>query len=80
VYNNDGTPRFNIQAYAPTDTGGVRVAVGDADGDGTPDIVTAAGPGGGPSVEAFNGPTGDTRASLFAFPPDTSTDMKATGP
>jgi hypothetical protein len=42
-------------AYSPFFTGGVRVAAADLNGDGVLDIVTGAGPGGGPHVKAIEG-------------------------
>ena len=54
-------------AYAPSFTGGVRVAVGDVNGDGVPDIVTGAGPGGGPHVKVFSGKDGSPLMSFFAY-------------
>jgi hypothetical protein len=41
-------------AYAKTFTAGVNVAVGDIDGNGTQEIVTGAGAGGGPQVRIFS--------------------------
>ena len=54
--------------------GGARAAVGDVNGDGTPDLVVAAGYGGGPRVAVFDGRTvpggggkGRLTADFFAF-------------
>lgn len=69
---------FNVQeglldrqffAYDGGFRGGVRVAVGDVDGDGTGDIVTAPGPTGGPHVKVFSGRTGAVIKSFFAYAP-----------
>jgi hypothetical protein len=69
VYNSDGSFRFGFYAYDVGFAGGVRVAVADIDGDGTPDIITAVGAGGGPHVKVFSGADGHLLASFFAYAP-----------
>ncbi|HYD67864.1 VCBS repeat-containing protein [Azospirillum sp.] len=58
-----------FDAYEPGFTGGVRVAVGDVTGDGIADVVTGAGPGGGPHVKVFDVQGGTQTQSFFAYEP-----------
>jgi large repetitive protein len=71
VFN--GQTRLEIRgffAYEPTFTGGVTVAVGDIDRDGSVEIVTGPGLGGGARLRSFNATTGESELSVFAFGPD----------
>jgi hypothetical protein len=54
-------------AAAPGFTGGISVAAVDSTGDGIADVVTAQGPGGGPQVRVYDGPTGAAARSFFAY-------------
>jgi hypothetical protein len=47
--------------------GGVRVAAGDINGDGTADLIAGAGPGGSPAVKVFDGLTGSELQSFSAY-------------
>ncbi|MDB5309224.1 MAG: hlyA 3 [Gemmataceae bacterium] len=69
VYNEDGSLARTINPYGPGFTGGVRVATGDVNGDGTDDIVVAPGPGGGPEVKVYDGATGTVIRDFFAYAP-----------
>ncbi len=62
-----GEVLHNFYAYDFNFRGGVRVAAADVNGDGAPDVITGAGPGGGPHVKVFDGLTGQTIASYFAY-------------
>ena len=54
-------------AYHIAFTGGVFVSVGFFNNDNTPDIVTGAGPGGGPHVKVFDGSNLQVLQSFFAY-------------
>lgn len=64
---SDGVVLFDFNAYSPGFRGGVSVAVGDITGDGYADIVTGAGPGGGPDVSVFDGRTGQRVREFYAY-------------
>ncbi|MFO0803390.1 MAG: VCBS repeat-containing protein [Gemmataceae bacterium] len=64
----DGALIREINAF-PGFAGGVHVATGDVNGDGVPDIVAGAGPGGGPHVQVFDGATGNLLRSFYAYAP-----------
>jgi hypothetical protein len=53
-------------AYVTTFTGGVSVAAADTTGDGVAEIITGAGPGGGPHVRIFN-LQGQVQSEFFAY-------------
>ena len=68
-YNNGSS--FCFYAYSPAYTGGVRVALGDINGDGIDELITGTGIGGGPHIKVFNLQGGQPVeiASFFAFEP-----------
>ncbi|MFO0935124.1 MAG: RHS repeat-associated core domain-containing protein [Gemmataceae bacterium] len=63
-------PLGNFFAYDPSFTGGVFVACADVTGDTIPDVITAAGAGGGPHIKVYDGSTGVCIQSFYAFAPD----------
>jgi hypothetical protein len=66
----DGATREKLAdffAYGAGLRGGVWIATGDVDGDGTAELITGAGPGGGPHVKVWDAATGTERFSFFAY-------------
>lgn len=67
----DGTNLNVVRAFFAYDesfTGGVSVAAIDFNGDGILDLVTGAGPSGGPHVKVFDGATNSIISQWFAYP------------
>jgi hypothetical protein len=68
VFNGqDAEVLQSFYAYHPLFGGGVRVAAADVNGDGRDDVITGAGPGGGPHVRAFSGLDLAELASFYAY-------------
>lgn len=63
----DGSVQLSVSPYGPDFTGGVRVATGDFNNDGTLDLVVAAGPGLPPIVQVFDGKTGNLLFGVSPF-------------
>ncbi len=68
-FDGAGNELTSFDAYGGAFSGGVRVAMGDVDGDGVDEIVTVAGPGGGPQVRVFEN-DGSLRGQFFAYDQD----------
>ncbi|MBV8295898.1 MAG: hypothetical protein JO085_03605, partial [Acidimicrobiia bacterium] len=68
IHSSSGARVGGFYAYGPTFGGGVRVATGDVEGNGIDDIITAAGPGGGPHIRIFR-PDGTPVGGFMAYDP-----------
>jgi hypothetical protein len=64
-----GQPRRLLTDPPLASTGSARVASADVTGDGVPDLVVGAGPGGPPVVQEFDGVSGRELVRGFAFEP-----------
>ncbi len=66
ILSSTGIPLGQFFPYPAAFKGGVQVAAGDLDGDGKAEIVTGAGPGGGPQVRVFRA-DGTAIAGFFPY-------------
>lgn len=67
IYSLTGTLLGRFMAYAASYRGGVNLASGDVDGDGTDEIITGTSTGRAAHIRVFNG-RGQLENQFFAFP------------
>lgn len=66
IFSTKGILINSFLAYDNKFKGGVSVAIGDTNGDGQVDIITAPGAGGGPHIRIFNS-RGEVLSNFFAY-------------
>lgn len=66
VFTAQGLLKYKFRPYNQNFAGGVSLAVGDIDGDNIDEIITGAGPGGGPHVRMFSG-SGKLKGEFMAY-------------
>lgn len=66
IFDENGNILSEFMAYDPKFTGGVNIAVGDINGDGNLEIITAPMSNGGPHVRVFDW-HGNLRQQFFAY-------------
>lgn len=67
AFPGPGTPADSTY-FSGSFTGGVQVAAGDINHDGTPDLIVAADAGGESHVKVFSGADGSLLRSFFSYP------------
>ncbi|MCB9802583.1 S8 family serine peptidase [Candidatus Nomurabacteria bacterium] len=68
LLNDQGAEASSFLAYNAKFTGGVNIAVGDVNGDGSKEIITAPKAGGGPHVRIFD-ESGNVLSEFMAYDP-----------
>jgi VCBS repeat protein len=69
VFDSTGRRGHRLTPFGDGLTTGARVAVGDVNADGTPDLVVATGPGAAPIVKILDGVDGSELAQFLAYDP-----------